>query len=53
MKIPSNSTNVVRGRTSVKQADLAEKVRSGELLPEQARHREHLIALRLKCRPAS
>jgi hypothetical protein len=38
MKIPSNSTNVVRGRTSVKRADLAEKVRSGELLPEQARH---------------
>jgi hypothetical protein len=38
MKIPSNSTNVVRRRTSVKRADLAEKVRSGELLPEQARH---------------
>jgi hypothetical protein len=38
MKTPSKSTNVVRGRTSVKRADLAEKVRSGELLPEQARH---------------
>ena len=38
MKTPSKSTNAVRGRTSVKRADLAEKVRSGELLPEQARH---------------
>jgi len=38
MEIPRNSTNAVRGTTSAKRHDLIEKVRSGEIGPEQARH---------------
>jgi hypothetical protein len=38
MKIPQNSTNAIRGKTSAKRPDLFEKVRSGEMDPQEARH---------------
>ena len=38
MKIPHKSADAIRGTTSAKRHELIEKVRSGEILPEQARH---------------